>query len=73
MAQEFGSPPTYPPLDEPRRRSNTPLVITIVILVLLCCCCAFILASYFWLGDIFLQWMDEFGRGFSLLPGALFS
>jgi len=46
--------------EEPKKKSNTGLIIFIVVLVLLLCCCAFVLIFYFYLGDILLEYLNDF-------------
>lgn len=52
------APPPPPPSapikqEDPNRRRN--MIIAVVVILLLCCCCS-IFATYFWLGDILLQY-----------------
>ena len=54
------SPPPPPPAapmkeENPNKRRNT--IIAIVAILLLCCCCS-VLLSYFYLGDIILEYMQ---------------
>jgi flagellar basal body-associated protein FliL len=56
MSEDFGTPLT--PMEEPKK-SNTTLIIVIVVLAILLCCCACVLLSYFYLGDMFLQWLGN--------------
>jgi flagellar basal body-associated protein FliL len=46
--------------EAPQKKSNTGLIIFIVVVVLLLCCCAFVLIFYFYLGDILLEYLDDF-------------
>lgn len=46
--------------EAPQKKSNTGLIIFIVVLVLLLCCCAFVLIFYFYLGDILLEYLNDF-------------
>ena len=52
------------PLDQPKK-SRTGLIITIVILVILCCCCGSVAVLYFWLGDIIVDFIQNFINQFS--------
>jgi len=56
-------PPLEPPMapSQPPKRSNTGLIVTIVILVILCCCCVGLLIFYFWLGDLIINILSNFG------------
>jgi flagellar basal body-associated protein FliL len=50
---------TVSPVEAPKK-SNTSTIILIVVLVLLLCCCVLAVVSYFWLGDIVLEWWNTF-------------
>ncbi len=52
-------PPPPPPVKEtdPNRRRN--MIILVVVILLLCCCCGLV-ASYYWLGDLALEAMNQF-------------
>lgn len=44
----------------PSKKTNWTLIIIIVVLVLLCLCCIFPLVLYFWLGDIILEFFNNY-------------
>lgn len=48
-------PPVSPSEPDPNRRRN--LIIGVIVLLLLCCCCS-ILVTYFYLGDIILEYVQ---------------
>jgi hypothetical protein len=55
MTDDFGTPISPTPYEEPKKKSNTTLIIVIVVvLVLICCCCALAILGYSF-GDAILQ------------------
>ena len=50
-------PPPPPPVKEANPNRNRNIIIAVVVLLLLCCCCALI--TYFYLGDVLLEMMQE--------------
>jgi len=57
MEQEPATPVTP---EAPAKKTNWTLIIIIVVLVLLCLCCVLPLVLYFWLGDIILEYLNNF-------------
>lgn len=59
--------------ETPAKKTNWTLIIIIVVLLLLCLCCILPLVLYFWLGDIILDYFNNFlnayGREIILLIG----